>query len=100
MGVLFYFMKWHSGKKVELNNSAQIACYRQVLGKETKATKDKTKREIAALEHKLNEKNTYLGMYNTQEEEESKKSPYVYDQATFDYDNKNTKYVAKAKRES
>ena len=84
----------------------QIATYRQVLEKETKFAKEKTKKEIAALEKELNRKNGYLHLFKhdelkkteEQNEKEGKNVVYAYDQAKRDEEDHG--YTQKAARES
>ena len=77
---------WKIGKKVELNNSLQIATWRQVLGKESKPARSKTLADIKEKKHLLEDKNAYMHLFKTDktklnETRRAKKtSLFVYDQ--------------------
>ena len=56
---------WKIGKKVELNNSLQIATYRQIVNKETSFHKAKTQKDIKEKQAKMESKNTYMHLFKT-----------------------------------
>ena len=80
---------WKIGKKVELNNSLQIATYRQVVSKEQKGARSKTIKELEAMRDQLEQKNTYMNYYKSpkkvaKEVEEEKDTKFIYDQVMAD----------------
>ena len=80
---------WKQGKKVELNNSLQIATYRQVVGKEQKQARNKNLKELEALKDQLDKKNTYMNYFKSPEktsrdQEEEKDTKFIYDQVMAD----------------
>ena len=56
-------MSWKVGKKIELNNSSQIAAYRQLVNQEKGKQRSSTHIKIKELEKQLNEKNTYMQLF-------------------------------------
>ena len=101
-------MAWKEGKKVQLNNSLEIATWRQILGKEEKHRTVKTLRELQELKDELDRKNGYMHLFKNQSTlkgetiraKEGKNTIFVYDQAQRDYGTDTTGYDQKAKRES
>ena len=97
-------MAWKKDtKKIELNTAAQIATWRQVLKKEQTQMKGKTAKELAAMEGQLDQKNTYMHLFKSnntlgKETANSKETTFVYDQVK--YDEVDRPYNQKAKRES
>ena len=82
-------MAWKPSKKIELNTSHQISTWRQVLEKETKLAKGKTKGDFEKLEGSLDQKNAYMHLFKNetrlqQDEDEKKQEIYVYDQVKAD----------------
>ena len=94
---------WKIGKKVELNNSLQIATYRQVVGKEQKQARAKNLKELEALRDQLEEKNTYMNYFKSpnkmsKDQDEDKKDKYIFDQVMADKEAK--MYCQKSKYDS
>lgn len=54
---------WKPSKQLELNNSLQIATWRQVLQKEQKQSAGKTRAELDALKGELDRKNAYMHLF-------------------------------------
>ena len=81
---------WKIGKKVELNNSLQIATYRQVMQKETKPARKTTLRDIEEKKDLLEGKNAYMDKFKTEKtkmketKRDKKTTLYVYDQVKAD----------------
>ena len=81
--------EWKIGKKVEMNNSLQIATYRQIIGKEQKLARGKTLKELEAMKELLFQKNTYMNYYKSprkvaQEKKDDENAQYIYDQVMAD----------------
>mmetsp|Transcript_4422 Transcript_4422/g.7525 ORF Transcript_4422/g.7525 Transcript_4422/m.7525 type:complete len:121 (+) Transcript_4422:39-401(+) len=97
-------MAWKANtKKIELNNSAQIATWRQVLHMESKGTKSKVRKDIETLRDKIESKNGYVDIFandhkKTTIKELEKKETYKFDQVK--YDEVDRGYCQKAKHES
>ena len=56
-------MAWKEGKKIQLNNSLEIATWRQILGKEQKHSTAKTLKELEELKGELERKNAYMHLF-------------------------------------
>ena len=101
-------MAWKVGKQLQLNNSLEIATWRQVLGKEKKHATAKTLAELEELKGELERKNDYMHLFKngktlkteTIREKQGRNTVFVYDQAQRDYDTDATGYDQKAARES
>ena len=100
-------MSWKIGKTVELNNSVQIATYRQCLQKENKIAAPNVKKAITALESQLYRKNGYLHLHKgkkvlddeDEKEKTGKGTVYAFDQCKRDEDPQHG-YNQMTKRES
>tara|TARA_B110000305_G_scaffold202061_1_gene230184 strand:+ start:106 stop:303 length:198 start_codon:yes stop_codon:yes gene_type:complete len=65
-------MAWKPGKTVELNNSLQIATWRQVLGKESKHSKKKLAGLIETHKDQIEQKNDYMKLFMTPQPKKNK----------------------------
>ena len=65
-------MAWKPGKQIQINNSLEVATWRQVLGKETKHSKKKTKNLIETHKDLLEEKNDYMKLFMTPQPKKGK----------------------------
>ncbi len=82
-------MAWKIGKQQQLNNSLEIATWRQILGKEQHHAKGKTLRELGEMKAELERKNQYMHLFKndktlkteTIREKQGKNTIFVYDQA-------------------
>ena len=77
-------MSWKVGKKIELNNSSQIAAYRQLVNQEKVKQRSSTQLKIQELEKQLNLKNTYMHIFKgdhliIKEKEQESTKIFVYD---------------------
>jgi hypothetical protein len=80
-------MAWRVGKQLQLNNSLEIATWRQVLGKEQKHAAGKTLKELEELKGELERKNAYMHLFKngktlkteTIRERQGKDTIFVYD---------------------
>eukprot|EP00356_Strombidium_inclinatum_P014644 CAMPEP_0170493050 /NCGR_PEP_ID=MMETSP0208-20121228/13278_1 /TAXON_ID=197538 /ORGANISM="Strombidium inclinatum, Strain S3" /LENGTH=153 /DNA_ID=CAMNT_0010768907 /DNA_START=18 /DNA_END=479 /DNA_ORIENTATION=+ len=97
-------MAWKAGKQIELNNSHQIATWRQVLTKESTQMKGKTEKELHDMGDKIDQKNNYMHLFKSGNQliketvKENKEDHFVFDQVK--YDEVDRPYCQKAKRES
>ena len=77
-------MSWKVGKKIELNNSSQIAAYRQLVNQEKVKQRSSTQLKIQELDKQLNLKNTYMHIFKgdqliIKEKEQESTKIFVYD---------------------
>ena len=77
-------MAWKVGKKIELNNSHQIATYRQLVNQEKQNQKLSTHKQLKALKDEMNKKNTYMQLFKgdgliKNEKQSENDVVYVYD---------------------